>query len=108
MGNTHKFTQHIKNSKQPLKQQLNSITEANKINSFSVTLIETNQHVAESAYRSKTSSRTTTFSYWTTELKIKRNQLTALRRKLNRLRDNENDDETYKSLNQKYSKLSAM
>lgn len=108
MGNTRKFTQHIKNSKQLLKQQLNNITESNKLNSFSVTLIETNQQAADSAYRLKTSSRTTTFSYWTTELKIKLNQLTALRRKRKRLRDNENDDETYNSLSKKYSKISVI
>lgn len=98
MGNTRKFTQHIKNSKHPLKQQLNSLREANQINSFSVILIEANQQATESAYRLKTSSRTTTFSYWTTELKIKRNQLTALREKLKRHRNNENEDETYKFL----------
>lgn len=73
--NTRKFSHHIKNRKQLLRQELNSIREANQINTFTAALIQNIQQTSKSAYRLKTVRRKPTFSYWTTELKIKRTSL---------------------------------
>lgn len=84
-----------------LRQRIHSIMKANQISTFTAAVIETIQQATKPAYRLVTLRRTPILSFWIAQLKIIRNQLTALKIKL------KNNSETHKFLSEKYTKLST-
>lgn len=106
-GNYKKFTQIIKNNKPLLAQRLKDATNTTHINEVTKELIATMQTAARATFRLKNTRRTPIFSFWSSELKTKRNHLTALRKKLKKLRLTDPDTQYYRDLSAKYKINSA-
>ena len=80
-GNHFKFKKLIRQQRNQLKNQLERVRTPSQINEFTQNLIALLRNSARKVYRYKKVKPAANYNYWTTDLKIKRKKLTALRRK---------------------------
>lgn len=81
-GNFRKFQSLIKQKKQEITNRLNSINNTDQLNDFTEYFIKILYQASKSSFRLKQISKQRKYTFWNTSLKITRNKLTAMRRRL--------------------------